>query len=125
MCNPCAGLTLHTLRIAATLARQDLASLSPEQRVEVVDEQLAGVNQNAACLALGCQSDHSLPLGPLCMRQLDGTPEMYVQKALVCYANKQHVNRRSSSLQERSGTVSRAAAAIAATAAWHRRRSSC
>ncbi len=52
MCNPCAGLTLHTLRVAATLARQDLASLSPEQRVDVVDEQLSGVNQNAACLAL-------------------------------------------------------------------------
>ena len=38
----CAGLKPSMLREAATLARQDLAGLRPEERVELLDRQLSG-----------------------------------------------------------------------------------
>lgn len=49
------------LREAATLARQDLAGLRPEERVEMLDQQLSGAPQLSAaryCI-VSCASDSS------------------------------------------------------------------
>lgn len=51
-----AGLKPNVLREAATLARQDLSSLSPAARVEVLDKQLSGAHLCRGCVIIRCVS---------------------------------------------------------------------
>ena len=61
-----AGLTPRTLREVATLARQDLASLVPGQRVALADEQLTGASDGGLDLQAICVSNY-LHMAKLCI----------------------------------------------------------